>query len=84
MPLTDDAYRRIWFLQLHDRCRKFLHSRGRRIKQEEAFERINVHRNEIAHEGVERIDLDLMKQLQQNVHEVVSRDASNDAMQDSG
>ena len=84
VPLTDDAYRRIWFLQLHDRCRKFLHRRGRSIKHEEAFERVNVYRNEIAHEGVDRIDLELMKQLQQNVHEVVRRDASNDAKQEPG
>ena len=78
VPLTDDAYRRIWFLQLHDRCKRFLHSRGRKIKHEKAFERVSVHRNEIAHEGVERIDLQLMKQLQQNVHEVIRWDASGD------
>ena len=64
-PLADDAYRRLWFLQLHDRCRRFLHSSGRKIQGEEAFEKVNNHRNEIAHEGVERIDLQLMQQLQQ-------------------
>ena len=69
------------FLQLHDRCKRFLHSRGRKIKHEKAFERVNVHRNEIAHEGVERIDLQLMKQLQQNVHEVIRWDASGDEQQ---
>ena len=80
-PLTDDAYRRLWFLQLHDRCRRFLHSRGHKIKEEKAFEKINHHRNEIAHEGVERIDLQLMKQLQQNAHEVIRQNASSDAKQ---
>ena len=80
-PLTDDAYRRLWFLQLHHRCTRFLHSRGHNIKQEKAFEKINNYRNEIAHEGVERIDLQLMKQLQQNAHEVIRQNASSDAKQ---
>ena len=80
-PLADDAYRRLWFLQLHDRCRRFLHSSGRKIQGEEAFEKVNNHRNEIAHEGVERIDLQLMKQLQQNVHEVIRQNASSDVKQ---
>ena len=78
-PLTDDAYRRLWFLQLHDRCRRLLHSSGRKIHEEKAFEKVNSHRNEIAHEGVERMDLQLMKQLQQNAHEVIVGIASSDA-----
>ena len=80
-PLTDDAYRRLWFLQLHDRCRRLLHSSGRKIHEEKAFEKVNNHRNEIAHEGVERMDLQLMKQLQQNAHEVIVGIASSDAKQ---
>ena len=62
-------------------ARDSLHSRGHNIKQEKAFEKINNYRNEIAHEGVERIDLQLMKQLQQNAHEVIRQNASSDAKQ---
>ena len=70
-PLTDDAYRRLWFLRLHDRCKRFLHSCGLKIKEEPAFKSVNTHRNAIAHEGVERIDLRLLKELQENVNEVI-------------
>ena len=80
-PLTDDAYRRLWFLQLHDRCKRFLHSRGRKIKQEKAFKKPNDHRNAIAHEGVDGIDLQLMTQLQRNAYEVIKRNESNDLKQ---
>ena len=80
-PLTDDAYRSLWFLQLHDRCRRFLHSCGRNIMNEQSFETINVHRNEIAHEGVDMIDLQLMQQLQRSASEVVSRNASSGGRQ---
>lgn len=80
-PLMDDAYRRLWFLQLHDRCRRFLHSQGRKIAEEKAFENVNNHRNEVAHEGVERIDLQLMKQLQLNAHEIIGQNALDDATQ---
>ena len=76
-PLTDDAYRRLWFLQLHDRCRRFLHSRGRNIMKETAFKNVNDHRNEIAHGGVERIDLRLMEQLQRTAHDVISGTAGD-------
>ena len=65
-PLTDDAYRRLWFLRLHDRCRRFLHSCGLKIEEEQAFKKVNDHRHAIAHEGVERIDLRLLEELQQN------------------
>ena len=80
-PLTDDAYRRLWFLQLHDRCRRFLHSCGRKIMTEKAFGKINNYRNEIAHEGVERIDLRLMQQLQRSTYEVIRRNASSGGQQ---
>ena len=76
-PLTDDAYRRLWFLQLHDRCRRFLHNCGRNIEKEQTFKKVNIHRNEIAHEGVERIDLRLMEELQQNVYEAIRRNPSS-------
>ena len=76
-PLTDDAYRRLWFLRLHDRCRRFLHSCGLKIMEEQAFETVNTHRNEIAHEGIERIDLRLLEELQQNVYEVIRRNPSS-------
>ena len=80
-PSTDDAYRRLWFLQLHDRCKRFLQSLDRKIKQEKAFRDINEHRNAIAHEGVDKIDLQLMQQLQHNVYEVIGQNASIDAKQ---
>ena len=75
-PITDDAYRRLLFLRLHDRCRRFLHSCGLKIKKEQTFGRVNTHRNAIAHEGVERIDLRLLEELQQNVYEVIQRNPS--------
>ena len=74
--LTDDAYRRLWFLQLHDRCRKFIHSCGGKIKKEATFKKVNTHRNEIAHEGVETIDLLLMIELQHSAYEVIRRNTS--------
>ena len=80
-PLTEDAYRRLWFLQLHDRCRRFLHSCGSNIEKEQGFEAVNKHRNEIAHEGVERIDLPIMKQLQERAHEVIRRNSSSGGQQ---
>ncbi len=75
-PLTDDAYRRLWFLRLHDRCRRFLHGCGLKIEEEQAFKKVNTHRNAIAHEGIERIDLRLLEELQQNVYEVIRRNPS--------
>ena len=75
-PLTDDAYRRLWFLRLHDRCRRFFHSRGLNIEEEPAFKRVNAHRNAIAHEGVDKIDLRLLEELQGNVNEVIRRNPS--------
>ena len=80
-PLTDDAYRRLWFLQLHDRCRRFLHSCGRKIKKEKTFADTDKHRNQIAHEGVERIDLRLMEELQRSAYEVIRRNASSGVQQ---
>ena len=76
-PSTDDAFRRLWYLRLHDRCQRFLFSCGRNIKEEQGFEAVNVHRNEIAHEGVEKIDLLLMKELEQRAHELVRQTASS-------
>ena len=70
-PLTDDAYRRLWYLRLHDRCRRFLHSQGRKIEQEIAFKDVNNHRHAIAHEGIERINLGLMQQLQIRAYDVI-------------
>ena len=75
-PLTDDAFRRLWFLRLHDRCRRFLNSCGLKIEEEQAFKKVNTHRNAIAHEGIERIDLRLLEELQQNVYEVIRRNPS--------
>ena len=72
-PLKDDAYRRLWFLQLHDRCKRFLRSHGKEIKEEERFNEVTLHRNEIAHEGVERIDLRLMNQLQKSTYFLIQR-----------
>ena len=72
-PLTDDAYRRLWYLQLHDRCRRFLHSQGRKIEHETAFKDVNNHRHAIAHEGIERINLGLMLQLQIRAYEVIKQ-----------
>ena len=72
-PLTDDAYRRLWFLHLHDRCSRFLHSLGKKIKEEERFNEVTLHRNEIAHEGVERINLRLMSHLQRSTYFLIRR-----------
>ena len=72
-PITDDAYRRLWFLQLHDRCRRFLYSIGRKIKEEPGFKNVDDHRDEIAHEGVERIDLRLMEELQRKAYDLITQ-----------
>ena len=76
-PSTNDAFRRLWYLRLHDRCKRFLHSCGRKIEKEPGFEAVNVHRNQIAHEGVEKIDLRLMKELEERAHELIRRTASS-------
>ena len=55
-PSPDDAYRRLWYLRLHDRCRRLIHSCGRKIKTEQGFEAVNGYRNAIAHEGIEKIN----------------------------
>ena len=80
-PSTDDAYRRLWYLRLHDRCRRFLHSLGHKIEKEQTFEAVNRHRNEIAHEGVQKIDLRLMKELEERSHELIRRTASSGSQQ---
>ena len=69
------------FLQLHDRCRKFLHARGRKIKDEPAFKNADNYRNDIAHEGVERIDFRLMEELHRNAYELVRHSASSSDQQ---
>ena len=76
-PSTDDAFRRLWYLRLHDRCRRFLVSCARNINKEQGFEAVNVHRNQIAHEGVEKIDLRLMKELEHRAHELIRQAASS-------
>ena len=76
-PSTNDAFRRLWYLRLHDRCKRFLGSCGRKINEEPDFKAVNVHRNEIAHQGVEKIDLRLMKELEERSHELIRRTASS-------
>ncbi|MYB48555.1 MAG: hypothetical protein F4X72_04690 [Dehalococcoidia bacterium] len=72
---TDDAYRRLWYLRLHDRCKRFLNSCGRKIKKEQGFKTVNEYRNKIAHEGLEKIDPRLMKELEERSHELIRRTA---------
>ena len=74
---TNYAFRRLWYLRLHDRCRRFLASFGRNINEEQGFEVVNIHRNQIAHEGVEKIDLRLMKEMEKRADELIRRTASS-------
>ena len=76
-PSTDDAYRRLWYLRLHDRCRRLIHSCGRKIETEQGFEAVNGYRNAIAHEGIEKINLLLMEELEERSHELIRRTASS-------
>ena len=67
-PTQDDAYRRLWYLQLWHRAEKFGESlKGFQLVNDHGLEAEKEHRNDIAHPGVERADGALLRSLQQKL-----------------
>ena len=69
-PSHDDAYRRLWYLQLWHRAKKF----GKAIKGQvlnQGFTDERNHRNAIAHRGVERADGTLLQSFQQKLFGII-------------
>ena len=69
----NDQSRRLWYLLLHDRTRRLLATLDQKIKKEPGFENVNKHRNEIAHEGVDRLDVGMARELIEKACGAISR-----------
>ena len=68
-PSTDDSYLRLWFLQLCHRAEEF----GKTCKWQfrNKQKAVRVHRDNIAHSGVDRVDIDLLQAFQKNLFRVI-------------
>ena len=70
-PSLDDAYLRLWYLQLWDRIDKFkrLFARRRRPQnlRDDRLQHEKNHRDRIAHRGVDRVDWRAIRSLQEKV-----------------
>ncbi len=69
----NDQSRRLWYLLLHDRTRRLLATLDKKIKKEPGFKNVNKHRNEIAHEGVDRLDAGMAQELVEKACGAVTR-----------
>ena len=72
-PSFDDAYLRLWYLQLWDRLEKFGKACRPRLQvlNDAKLKDEKSHRGAIAHRGVERIDEGLLKSFQEGVFRTV-------------
>ena len=69
----DDAYLRLWYLQLWDRLEKLGDAFRPRLQvlNNPNLESEKTHRNDIAHQGVEKIDAALLKSFQMEIFRIV-------------
>lgn len=72
-PSRDDAYRRLWYLQLWDRIENFGKAMNLQIPNDREFSLEYKLRNDIAHRGVERMDGDRFRSIQIKVHNLIRR-----------
>lgn len=61
-----------WYLRLHDRTKRFLATLGKNIKNEPGFKNVNSYRNEIAHKGVDRLDVGMADELVEKACDAIS------------
>ena len=72
-PTKDDAYRRLWYLQLWHRAERFGKAVRPRLQLRNDYD-LNTekgHRDDIAHRGVERADGRLLRSFQQKLFDIV-------------
>ena len=72
-PTTDDAYRRLWYLQLWHRAIKYGKALTPRLQllSDHDLRAEKDHRNNIAHRGVERADGTFLRSFQQKLFDII-------------
>ena len=72
-PSLDDAYLRLWYLQLWDRFEKLGDAFRPRLQvlNDPNLEAEKTHRNVIAHRGVEKIDAELLSSFQKEIFRIL-------------
>ena len=68
-PSTDDAYLRLWFLQLCHRAEEFGKTCKWQFRNNQKI--IRDYRDEVAHPGVERIDMALLRTFQKDLFRLI-------------
>ena len=71
----DNAYWRLWYLQLYNRLEKFGRQcrPGLQLGHQEGLSDEGDHRNLIAHRGVDRIDGTLLRSIQTKTIDIIKR-----------
>ena len=69
----DDAYRRLWYLRLWDRLEKFGEALNLQIPNDRDFMSEKELRNGVAHRGVERMDGERFRSIQNKTHSLIRR-----------
>ena len=72
-PSLDDAYLRLWYLQLWDRIEKLGDAFRPRLQvlNDPNLESEKTHRNDIAHRGVEKMDAAVLASFQREIFRIV-------------
>ena len=72
-PSLDDAYLRLWYLQLWDRLEEFGKACRPRLQllNDPSLEAEKKHRNEIAHRGVDKMDTELLRSFQRQIFRII-------------
>ena len=72
-PSTDEAYSRLWFLQLFDRAEKFGKTCQWQVEndRQNRIQEVKQHRNDVAHPGVDRLDGGLVRELQKRIYQIL-------------